>query len=302
MNKEQAQWAVIIILLAGLVGISSAIFNQNKRLDQLSNSMTSVATDVRSLSNTKGSTVISPTEVPATQGNTTSPTDDFKVVTKKTINWKGKAITFIHLCKGTIQFATEQTVGYCLGENQLNVETPNGTLTLEKKTVTSASHAPVLVDAKLVSVENGKYADFVLLSYPVDACFNSDDCGAGGPSNFVTGKYSLGDTDMPYQSVGNYPRNGKPTWNPSATKAIFIPETCGGAGCGQESLIGYTLATAKTKEVTTEKAAGLSGGQAFDVDGKDLPEWYFVTWTDDSSFTATIKNPDGTRKTVSGKY
>jgi hypothetical protein len=224
-----------------------------------------------------------------------------QTVAVKTFSGYGKVLNFYHFCTGKLETYTindqffypmEQ---YCLGDNRLAVEySPGKFVDIKKETVTDAKNAPVLL-----KVEQIMQSKIFLISYVPDNCSTLYDCGAGMPTHYVTHSFNA-DTLM-YQVLHNFPGRGKPIWNNDGTKAVFIPDTCGGAGCDEDVLKGYSLDTDKVKDLTTEKASENINNDAV---LKDKRIWRSVSWDYDkdhkqtNTITARILNPDGTEKEI----
>ncbi|HWQ99790.1 MAG TPA: hypothetical protein VN397_03015 [Candidatus Methylomirabilis sp.] len=307
MNKENWQWLLLALVVVGLVGLGTMFVNQGSQLSQMAQSLNIVASKVQELAQTQNAPVVTqpvvttePTAVPQVPS---APSDDHKVITQKTVSWNGVAVQFAQRCKGQAKVGyvfggEQQPISYCIGENQLVfIDAASNVKVLKTQTVSTAADALVLLGADLVP---GSQKGAVLISYTVETCTTTNDCGAGMPTNYVRWVYNLSDQSL--RGLSKYPDYGRPTWNPSGTKAVFIPDTCGGAGCDVAPLTGYDLLADTAKSVTTVKAAGTDGGQAQDVSGTRLQQWGSVTWKNDTDFTATYFPTDGTTKQAVGKF
>ncbi len=146
-----------------------------------------------------------------------------------------------------------------------------------------------------------KNAGAILIFFFSDSCLTAGDCGLGSPDVYATFAYS-GDR---LRALRNYPHRdvvpeGGLIWNASGTKAIIASDTCGGAGCNEMPLSGYNLLTDRQRTITSLKAVNNQGPA--DVEGKPLSRWTFVKWINNSTFSATIVYPNGSKKLVSGKF
>lgn len=291
MNKEQWQWLLIVLVIVGLMGLGAVAVNQNSQLSQVVQSLNIVASRVQ------GVTPNAPAATPPT------PADDHQVITQKTVNWNDAPVQIAQRCKGTVKLAyvfgdPREPISFCIGENQLVfIDTESRVRILQTQIVSDAKDAPILLEAALVP---GSKTGSVLISYPTDTCMTTYSCGAGMPTNYVRWVYNI--TDQSLRAISNYPDSGYATWNSSGTKAILIPDTCGGAGCDVAPLTGYDLLTDTTKTLTAIKAAGSQSHQAQDVNGTRLQQWGLVTWKNDTDFSATYFPTDKTTKQVTGKF
>jgi hypothetical protein len=305
MNKEIWQWIVLACLAVGLIGVGVMIGSQNSQMAKMSRALTAVSSQVQDLSKNQN-TVEQPLKNTATEP-AAAPIGT--MITQRTVTRNGASVMFAHRCKGEIKIghilgSLDQPINYCIGENQLSVILGvNGTSLNEKildtRIALTTADAPVLLASELVP--NSKDGN-VLVSYTPELCTtNRDECGPGMPNYFVAYVYNLSTQTL--RSIAHYPQDGYPTWNPSGTKAVFIPNTCGGAGCGVEALTGYDLLTDTATSVTTVVAAGTeSGGETADATGRKNSRWLSVTWKNDSDFSAKVQNVDKTETAVSGSF
>ena len=108
------------------------------------------------------------------------------------------------------------------------------------------------------------------------------------------------------RSLKNFPESGAgPIWNGSMSKALFIPVTCGGAGCLEAPLFGYDLTIDRFAESLTQERAALpesSGERPRDVQGRPINRWGKIEWTSDTAFHAEIISPSGTRQWIVGQF
>lgn len=294
MNKENWQWVVLIIVVLGLFGLGAIVVNQNAQMAQISRTMITVSSQVQDLAQKQNPQ--------AATNNAPVAQDGYKTLTQENVVWNGNVYQFVHRCKGEVKVAEEQATPFCIGQNQLAVIDPSSNVKILKTdTIIAAADAPVLLSADLIP-STQKNSGNVLLSYSVETCATTNDCGAGMPTNYVRFVYNLGTQTL--RGLKAFPNEGKPAWNPSGTKAIFYPSTCGGAGCGVVSLGGYDLSKDEMKSVTNVEAAANENGDTdlVDAGGKKLPVWTDIYWKNDSDFVAIVQNPDLTKKQVSGKY
>lgn len=230
-------------------------------------------------------------------------------INSKTVTWKNKTYTFVHNCagqqkQGALLGDAKTPVAYCLGTSTLSIVDPNQKSSdLYKITATDPSKTPVLLDAQLIP---GSMNGAVLVSFSPEACTTTGKCSAGMPSNYVTMAVDLNNTSFSYSSIHNYPASGTPVWDTYGIKALFIPQTCGGAGCDVAPLIGYSLITdTLNNKLTKETGAGVSGqssGPVSDVNSKKLAVWKSASWTSDTQFKAVLTGADGTDKTITGTF
>lgn len=200
-----------------------------------------------------------------------------------------------------------KTYSFCLGRNQLIVRDNGQERILEDKVIADVKNAPILMGAELVGNVSADQSKQILVSYSPEPCTTTDDCGVGGPTNFVTYVYNLESRQS--RQIQQFPRAtvGNGTWNTSFTKVIFYPVSCGGAGCGQESLIGYDLVNdSQVAQLTRDKAAVQSDAtgseRPFDVMGATLPTWSSIEWTSNADFRASIIETSGKTRWITGRF
>ena len=281
------------MVVAGLIGLGTIIFYQEIQLGRITRVLSTISTRLQDWS--KKQDVSSVME------------DGYQVITQKTVNWQGDAVQFTHRCKGQVKAGNlfggaELPISYCIGENQLVfTDAASNMKIIQTDTIAADIEAPVLIGADLVP---GSKTGAVLISYAVEACaVGGEDCGVGIPSHYVRWVYNLADQSL--RGVGQFPRWGWPTWNPSGTKAIFIPDTCGGAGCDVAPLIGYNLLTDKAADVTSLAAAGCEheGCRAQEAGtGDPIQQWGPVTWKDETTFSVVLFHADDTKEQVMGRF
>jgi hypothetical protein len=239
---------------------------------------------------------INSTSTPQTS-EPTKPANEFETLTQKMAD----KLQFAHLCKGQVKevylFGDERRpASYCLGENRLVLLDKSAEpKVLQTLNVTDDAAAPILIKTETVPSST-----IVLISYAPDPCTTTGDCGAGMPTNHVTLAYDQKTGQV--RPITKYPTDGEPIWNPAGTKAIFVPDTCGGAGCQAIPLIGYDVTRDATQSITTDKAAGSPDGQARDASGKPLPRWSKIAWKNDVEFTAEIIQIDGKATSINSKF
>lgn len=236
-----------------------------------------------------------------------------KVIYWMNINWDKKKYRFEHYCDGSVKLykndenhsglvPDDSTYYYCVGRNQLFLNLDGKMSVIKDEVISEAKNTPIFTDVKLIPS-----AAVILISYSPNACFTVDDCGVGMPDNYVTVAYNL--VDNTFRDIKNYPANGEAIWNKSGVKAVFYPETCGGAGCSDASIIGYDLVKDEAKDASSEQAAydsyNCGSGKNCWADcgspdsiGKCLSVWGALHWIDNSNVSATIISPTGGREEI----
>jgi hypothetical protein len=297
MKKDTLLWALVGLAVLGLAGLGSFVAYQNSQLKQVSTSMDKLGAKLEDLSQKTSLPAQNSTTSPAENPQQVKAAEEFQTLAQKMAD----KIQFAHLCKGQTKevylFGDERRpVSYCLGENRLvMIEKSAEPKVLQTQNITEDSNAPILIKAETVPSST-----IILISYAPEPCTTIGDCGAGQPTNYVTLAYDQKAGQL--KPITKYPTDGTPIWNAAGTKAIFIPDTCGGAGCQIIPLIGYDVTRDATQSATTDKAVGAKDGQARDVAGKPLPRWGMVKWTSDSDFTAEIVQVDGKITAINGKF
>jgi len=228
-----------------------------------------------------------------------------------------KNYKFEHYCDGSVKLykndangsglvPADSTYYYCIGRNQLFLNLDGEMSVIKDEVISGAQNAPIFTDIKLLS------SGIILISYSPNACFTVNDCGVGMPNNYITIAFSIADST--FRIIKNYPSHGEAIWNRSGIKAIFYPETCGGAGCDEASVIGYDLTIDEAKDVSSEKAAYDSNmcgagkncwancGSPDSVSGKCLSAWDSLRWVDDSKVSATIISSAGDKKETTFEF
>ncbi len=287
MTTERFQWLVLALLTVGCIGLGGFLQRQQAQLRQ----------EVRALK------IVTPTHqdtIPSTSSTATNAEmSEFFIVRKIPIVQGSSTFFITHRCDGVVHTDSGPTNTYCLGRNQLISQRPDGQeLVISDEQIDSAERAPLLVRVERpVNADS----DLVLLSYSENPCVTVGDCGVGSRTNFVSHAYSLSTNEV--RILHNYPARGKAFWNPSTTKAVIIPLTCGGAGCGQEPLTGYSLADDTVSTLTREIAAGdESGLPLVGLDGGGTRTWMTVEWTSNDTFRATVDLPSGKQTLLNGTF
>jgi hypothetical protein len=243
------------------------------------------------------SPMISPTST-----QSTSPSES--VLAEKHVTVGSSNITIQSRCSGDIKKGVEkigdpaEDVSFCIGDYELVATMGSQSVVIASGHAGSGTDSPVLLKAETIASSTD-----VLISY-LPSCASTGDCGVGMPTNQVT--FALHAKDSSVQSISHFPPNGTPVWNDLATKALFIPETCGGAGCDVAPVIGYDLTKDSSKAITNEKAVGLgTDGKASDATdpvGNRLPVWQSVQWNVGDTFSATLLKDDGSKQIVNGTF
>lgn len=238
-----------------------------------------------------------------------------KVIYWMYVTWNQKKYKFEHYCDGSVKLykndsnksgvvSPDETYYYCIGRNQLFLNLEGELSLIKDEIISEAKDAPLFTDVKKLLPSST-----VLISYSPNACITVNDCGIGMPTNYETIAFDL--TDKTFRDIKNYPENGNAIWNKSGTKAVFYPETCGGAGCDEGAIIGYDLATDESKNISSEKAAYDSsecgngkncwancGSPASGTSGECLSVWDNLHWLDDNKVSATIISPSGDKQEI----
>lgn len=301
MNKKNLLWVLFALLLLGLIGFAIVMMNragQSASAPQTSSSASAI------LQTTASATTSAVT--------TSTQAEGFVVLNQFSVPWNGMQYLFIHRCLGEVKLGTGDSSmrEYCVGDNQLSLRTEDGEESIIQSGFSQdVTNAPMLFGAESINV-NSDAKGTVLLSYQPDPCAPpKGECGAGSAYNYVNFAYGLQDGSL--QPLKNYPGTGWPTWNAGigGTRAIFIPDTCGGAGCDLGPLTEYDLSTDTAQPLSS---LGQAGGvevraeqlNAMDANSQSLPTWVngSIHWKNDVDFTIQIRQPDGSLKTVAGKF
>lgn len=218
-----------------------------------------------------------------------------EIIEQREVVVEGKTLVLAHICEG--ESKEERGIRFCLGKNRVElINQDNDTrIVIPEIAVSSSLEAPSLMRAERIpsAVETGR----ILLSYEPNPCRLEDDCGGAGPRGpLFTHVWSARPPADPARRIHQYPSGGGAYWNPSGTKAIFIPDTCGGAGCLPAPLSGYDLAKDSFTTLTQERAVDQ---QATKSDGSSVPVWVpDIVWKGDNNAVATIVDPNGTSRKV----
>lgn len=277
--------ALTALAIVTAIGLGVVVYMQNTEINTLK----------------KQSASSSPMEERASDG-VKSPSGT--VVVEKNIKFDGSEINLQYRCAGEIKKGVERVgdpaedVSFCVGDYSLVAKVGDQSTMIASGHAISGNDSPVFLGAEAVGDQGN-----IFISYK-PSCASTGDCGAGMATNDVT--YVFHSKDASVQPIANFPPNGKPLWNAIFTKALFIPETCGGAGCDLAPIIGYDLVKDSPKDVTVEKGVGLgqdsTASDATDPVGDRLPVWKSVEWIAGDTFNATLIKVDGTLKQVKGTF
>jgi hypothetical protein len=225
-------------------------------------------------------------------------------VVEKKIHAGNQEIMMQYRCSGEIKKGVErigdpaEIPSFCIGDYELVATLGDRSIVIASGHASNAQEAPVFLKAEPVASSTD-----ALISFGPN-CASTGDCGVGMPRNEVN--FVLHTKDGSVQSISHFPPNGFAVWNETATKALFIPETCGGAGCDVAPLIGYDLSADRSKDITNERAVGLGedgrASDATDPVGNRLPVWQSVQWNAGDTFTATVLNSDGSTRKINGTF
>lgn len=227
------------------------------------------------------------------------------VIAERRVKVGNADIPLEYRCSGEVKKSLEtfgsekpESLPYCVGDYELVALISGQSLVVSSGHAADGNDAPVLMGAENIGDQG-----IVLVSFK-PSCISMGDCGSGIPVNNQS--FMIRTQDRSVQPIANVPPNGSPVWNPIHTKALFIPETCGGAGCDLAPVIGYDLASDRAKDLTKEKAVGLgkdtSMTDATDPAGDRLPVWKSVEWDGNDEFKAVMVGSDGGVKNVMGKF
>jgi hypothetical protein len=200
----------------------------------------------------------------------------------------------------------DNSLPFCVAENRLVASVSGGEpVEITVKDAESASAAPVLSKLEYVAGSNN-----VLISYGPDACATTGACDVGMPYHRVS--FALDASTSVSRRLVGFPGTGSFIWSQDGVKALIVPDTCGGGGCGIAPLSVYDLAKDAVKAVTEDQAAGMhdfANGTFVppltDAEGKQMPAWVSATWAaDNQSFSAEIRpeNQRAALQKVEGKY
>lgn len=226
-------------------------------------------------------------------------------VSERSLKVGSTDVVLQYRCSGEIKKGAEaigsegsEVLSFCVGDYELVALISGQSLVVASGHATNGNDSPVLMGAESVGDQG-----MMLVSFK-PSCASVGDCGAGIPVNNQSFVVRVADRSV--QPIANIPPNGTPVWNAIYTKALFIPETCGGAGCDLAPIIGYELTGDRAKDLTKEKAVGLSADMsmtdATDPTGDRLPIWKSIEWDGNDAFTAVMIGADGASKKVTGKF
>ncbi|MBU2566196.1 hypothetical protein KKG46_01405 [Patescibacteria group bacterium] len=211
----------------------------------------------------------------------------------RTSDYQGD-VAVLHLCAGETAKSYETL---CVGKNILVLQmSGKPDVVISEQQVSSAEDALFLKAIDFLP-DNEKTGSppILLISFTKDTCASLGDCGVGMPENHVTYKVNL--SDLTYSELKHYPQYGIANWSQFEHVAIFIPSSCGGAGCEEETLFAYDLNTDKvTSNITKERAANYP--DAVDVMGNPLSYWGEITWESADKAKAILNAADGTSKII----
>jgi hypothetical protein len=227
------------------------------------------------------------------------------VIDEKILDVNEKRIAFQYRCSGEAKKGLDRInmltgiLSYCVGDYSLVAVVGDQAVDIASGHAVDGHDAPVLQKVELLSDKGN-----VLISFD-SSCASTLDCGAGMPTNYVTYLFRM--NDLSSKVISNFPPLGTPVWNILETKALFIPDTCGGAGCSMAPIIGYDLANDSATDLTEEKAVGISGedisySDVTDAMGDRLPVWKSAGWNVGDTFTAIMIDIDGSQKQVKGTF
>ena len=277
-------WAIIgiVVLIAAVGGLGYMWWNAEQRAS-------SAAHDL-SVAQQRANNAVANTNAP---GVVALPAD-FRTIMSITAT---EGLTFEYRCRGDVRQGNMENAdtSYCIGIYKLVLVTPLGEQTLETGYAEIPATAPYWMGAEFKSFARGPAR--VIISFAAAGCRLEDDlCGAGGPDNLVTGNYNT--ESGAYMPLRNFPTNGTPIWSAQGTQALFLPHTCGGAGCMAAPIRVYNIETDIERNLTTEIAA--EAPNAEDAGGAKLPYWKNLHWSGPGEFEVTLVGADGRERTVVG--
>lgn len=257
--------SLLILLIIGVIILGILVALQNREIHRLAEE-------------SKVLELVAVEPLPAPTPSSQSEQGDNLIVSQITVAGK---YTITHYCDGSIEHTPfDGTPSYCLGENTLVFKDGDRIKTITTFTSVNVEGSLQLTNALLVPATNNQ--ERILIAFAQD-------------HDFV---FDIGDFSV--RQISNYPSTGDAIWNSSGTKALVVIYTCGATGCDTEALVGYDLDRDIAKDVTKEKASPKNTEQL--PNGAKLPYWSEVKWTSDSKFSATIINPDGVKKVVTGTF
>ncbi len=280
--RSASPWAVIIIAVL-LVGIGAIGFLWWSAEQRASSAAQALATAQQQTAAAKAN-ALGVLALPA----------DFRTIVSITAT---EDMTFEYRCRGDVRQGNmeDADTSYCIGIYKLVLVTPTGEKTLETGYAETPEAAPYWMSAQYESFARGPAR--VIISFAAAGCRLADDlCGAGGPDNLITGDYNM-ESGL-YTPLRNFPTNGTPIWSAQGTQAMFLPHTCGGAGCTAEPIRVYNIETDTVRYLTTEQAA--EEPNAEDAGGTKLPYWKDLHWSGPYEYTVILVSPDGRSREING--
>jgi len=222
---------------------------------------------------------------------------DNKIINTKNIEWNNQTYNFKQTCYGLKELInsiitddSKFSLPICLGRNVFLVSNNSKDIIIQQDNVQSVELAPVLVDLELIPSTAGRAN--VLISYWPEKCRTLNYCDVGMDSGFVSHVLDL--KTLNFRSLLSFPHsfayNFKPTWNPAGNKVLFVPQTCGGAGCYEGPLTGYDLDLDKVIYESKEKG---SEENFEDIMGNPNHYWKSVRWLSDDKAVAELVAPTG---------
>jgi YHS domain-containing protein len=312
MNQERVNWLITIVMLLGFIGVGTVLHQQARLISHLSQQGPMIHQD-HMMQRTD------PEEQPTDRAMKRAPAadgvriQDIALLSAPAAGPQRIApnVQFIHRCiDGQVITKRSEyngkTYSFCLGRNQLVIRDNDRETVVDDGQVASALSAPILMRVDAVANKPEDESSLVLVSYTVEPCTTTDDCGVGGPNNFVSFLYDL--KTRSGSRIGYFPSTtyGNPVWNKTFSKAVFYPRTCGGAGCYAASLIGYDLRADKlTAEITRDKGvpAEESGpGLALTAAEEPQSTWGAIEWTSETAFRAQMTDPAGKTRWIQGQF
>lgn len=224
-----------------------------------------------------------------------------QTIALRTVKWDGKVYNFAHLCAGEKKRFTTSLFGslgisseqeyFCLGKNSLIYNESKIDKIIESGNIQNPAEAPILIEAKLIPSNSDR--GIVLISYMPEPCATTGDCGVGGPTNFISHTFNL--ATLISKRINNFPRISDPVWNPEGSKALFLPYTCGGVGCGKGSILGYDV----DQDQVMYQSSELGSEEFFEgAPGNPIPYWKRLSWLDNSNAIAELVSSDGKVKKI----
>ncbi len=312
MNQERVQWLLIVVVLLGFLGFGFVLHQQSQMIERLSHQLSALPMNEGArpvMQEDKPADRVMPVQ-PITNG---TRIQDIAVLPAPAagLNRAVPNVQFIHRCVDG-QVTTKRsdyngrTLSFCVGRNQLIVRDNDQETILEDSRVMAAANAPLLMQVEAVANKPEDDSKLILISYSVEPCTTTDDCGVGGPNNFVSFLYDL--NAHIGSRLSSFPATtySQPVWNKAFSKALFYPKTCGGAGCYPAGLLAYDLRADKANlEVTRETAVtAAEAGPGMAMTAAEVPQstWSQIEWTSESAFRAQVIDPSGKARWITGQF